>query len=89
MERRESLNRGAAQFLAESTPTASNLIDHTHTRHFQLTHSTAGKVILPAEALERVQASRDAREPVQWEYAAEKSKDKYGNIPHDKPDDSI
>jgi len=89
MERRESLNRGAAQFLAESTPTASNLIDHTHTRHFQLTHSTAGKVILPAEALERVQASRDAREAVRREYAAEESKDKYGNIPHDKPDDSI
>jgi hypothetical protein len=89
MEWRESLNRRAEQFLAESTPTISDLIDHTHTRHFQLTRSTARKVILPAEALERARASRDAREAVRREYAAEESKGKYGNIPHDKPDDSI
>jgi hypothetical protein len=84
----DGLNRGAAEFLAASTPTIGNLMEHTQQQNTQLT-CPANKFVSNAETLERAQANKEAREAVQQEYARKDEKELYGNTPVIKPDDSV
>jgi hypothetical protein len=52
MEWINGLNRGAAEFLAASTPTICNLMEHTQQQNTQLTHP-ADKFVSTVEALEK------------------------------------
>ncbi len=88
MEWMNGLNRGSAEFLAASTPTIGNLMEHTQQQNTQLTRPV-DKFVSTADALERAQANKEAKEAVRQEYACKESTGLYRNIPVIKPDDSV
>jgi hypothetical protein len=76
LERMKGLNRGAAQFLAATTPSIGDLMGHTKQRHTQITRPI-DKFIPTSEVLERARANREARESVRREYSGMESRGVY------------
>ncbi len=63
LERLQSLDQGLKAFLASATLTVGNLIQHTQTRHSNMT-STHAKLALKSTALEIAQVNQGAQEAV-------------------------